>query len=86
MYDDRLTIWFSGGMFGGGFEDEFRVTFWNLNYVASETDYVTGQVAQNMEEILLFCVSSKSRQEIMDHLGLSLVPYLILSFFLFVFW
>jgi ATP-dependent DNA helicase RecG len=138
MYDDRLTIWSPGGMFGGGTvdekniyqmesrrrnpiladlfsrlllmerrgsglrkmiaeseklfgykegfkpvfhstRDEFRVTFWNLNYVSvvtpQDTDHVTDQVADQveikMEKILLFCSSPKSRKEIMDHLELS---------------
>jgi ATP-dependent DNA helicase RecG len=47
--------------------DEFRVTFWNLNYISHDTD----QVAQKMKELLLFCSSPKSRQEMMDHFGLS---------------
>jgi ATP-dependent DNA helicase RecG len=134
MYDDRLTIWSPGGMFGGGIvdekdlyqmesrrrnpvladlfsrlalmerrgsglrkmvaeseklygykesfkpifhstRDEFRVTFWNLNYVSSDTpqdtDHVTDYVEKKKKEILVFCASPKSRKEIMEYLNLS---------------
>jgi ATP-dependent DNA helicase RecG len=135
MYDDRLSIWSPGGMFGGGIvdeknffqmesrrrnpiladlfsrlllmerrgsglrkmiaeseklfgykeafkpvfhstRDEFRVTFWNLNYVSVDTPQVTPQVTLQVtpqvkiQKLLVFCSEPRSRDEMMKEIGI----------------
>lgn len=127
MYDNRMTIWSPGGMFGGGTvdekdigsmesrrrnpiladlfsrlllmerrgsglrkmiaeteklfgykeqfkpifhstRDEFKVTFWNLNYVSNDTPQVTPQV--KIQKLLFFCSEPRSRDEMMKEIGI----------------
>lgn len=137
MYDDRLTIWSPGGMFGGGTvdekdiyqmesrrrnpvladlfsrlslmerrgsglrkmvaeseklfgynevfkpifhstKDEFRVTFWNLNYISHDTPQVTPQV--KIQRLLLFCSQPRSRDEMMKEIAIKDRKYFVQSY------